>query len=132
MLLTTSPNKAKHLPIILRWLLKFGFVLLCHHFYCPLSLCFPFSSVLCHVLPVSPLFSPVCYVPVFPFLSSPSLLLSYRESPDSLPFHSSLCRTKSPALLFFFLHQPLCESPYPGLCEWPACSRISESSGERL
>lgn len=45
---------------------------------------------------------------------------------DSLPFHSSFCRTKSLALLFFFsLHQPLRESPYPGLCGWPVvlCSR---------
>lgn len=53
MLLTTRPSKAKGLPIILRWLLKFGFVLPCLHFYCPLTFHFPFPSVLCHVLPVS-------------------------------------------------------------------------------
>lgn len=53
MLLTTRPSKAKGLPIILRWLLKFGFVLPSLHFYSPLTFHFPFPSVLCHVLPVS-------------------------------------------------------------------------------
>lgn len=74
MLFTSRLNKAKCLPIGLRWLLKFGFVLLCLHFYCPLTFHFPFSSVLCRVLPLSP----VCYVPVSPFLSSRSLLLPCR------------------------------------------------------
>lgn len=63
------------------------FVLLCLHFYCPLTFYFPFFSVLCRVLPL-PL-SPVCCVPVFPFLSSPSLLLPCRVRrvfPFTLPF----------------------------------------------
>lgn len=85
MLLTTSHHKAKCLPVILRWLLKFGFVLLCLHFDSPLTLCFPFSPVLCHVLLLSPLFSPVHYVPIFPFLSYHSLLPSCR-APIAFPF----------------------------------------------
>lgn len=74
MLLTFRPNKTKGLPIILRWLLKFGFVLLCLHFYCPLTFCFPFSSVLCHVLP-APSFTcllSACFpISLIPFSPSP-------------------------------------------------------------
>lgn len=99
MLLTTRPNKAKGLPIILRWLLKFGFVLLCLHFYCPLTFHFPFSSVLHHVLPVS-LFHLFVNVPVSPVLSSPSLLLPYR-APIVFPFTFPFAEPSH--LLWFFI-----------------------------
>lgn len=77
--------------IILRWLPKFSCVLFCLHFYCPLTFCFLFTRVV-PLLPVSLLLSHVCYVPLFPFL----------PPPGSLSFHSSLCRTKTSALLFSF------------------------------
>lgn len=117
MLLTTSPNKAKCLPIVLRWLPKFGFVLPCLHFYCPLTFCFPFSSVLCHVLQVSSRPSRDCYMPVLLFLSSPSLLLSCRALivfPFTLPF------AEPSHLLYSFLFP----SPAP---LWKSSTQVSAS-----
>lgn len=83
------------------------------------------------VVPCAPclLLSPV-YVPVFPFLLSPSLLSC--RAPMVFPFTLPFVEQATCFVIFFFLHQPLCEGPCLGPCQWPVCLCISESRYKRV